>query len=98
MAASSSFVTVSGMFFRAFVPDVFTRMPYLKTFYGVGDFGQLGSGIGIVFGAYLVCFSFLYIICFLFSHGYFSLVLFLALKPFTILRFRLFDSFSADCW
>jgi uncharacterized membrane protein YedE/YeeE len=53
IAVSSSFVSVSGFFFRATVPNVFERMPYLKSFYGVGDYGQLGSGLGIVFGSFL---------------------------------------------
>jgi hypothetical protein len=53
IAVSSTFVSVSGLLFRFTVPDVFNRMPYLKTFYGVADYGQFGSGIGIIAGSYL---------------------------------------------
>jgi uncharacterized membrane protein YedE/YeeE len=53
IAVSSSYVHVSGYVFRGIVPNALERMPYLKTFYGVQDWGQLGSGLGIVFGALL---------------------------------------------
>jgi hypothetical protein len=41
IAVSGSYVSVAGYFFRLTVPNTFERMPYLKNFYGTGDFGQV---------------------------------------------------------
>jgi uncharacterized membrane protein YedE/YeeE len=53
LAASGSFVSVAGMIYATLTGDrEFERLPYFKNFYGAGDFGQLGTVLGIVAGAY----------------------------------------------
>lgn len=53
IAVSSSFVMVIGGLLRLVVSDTDNKMPYLRNFVGVNDFGQLGSSLGIIVGAFL---------------------------------------------
>jgi uncharacterized membrane protein YedE/YeeE len=55
IAVSSTFVMVIGTPFRALLPRAWLgeNMPYLSNFFGVNDYGQLGSSIGVVLGSYL---------------------------------------------
>lgn len=54
LAVSGAFVTISGLFYAAFSGDrKFNNAPYFKNFYGAGDFGQVGTVVGILAGSYL---------------------------------------------
>jgi uncharacterized membrane protein YedE/YeeE len=53
IAVSSTFVMVVGGFLRLIAPDAPNKMPYLKNFFGVNDFGQLGSSLGIILGSFV---------------------------------------------
>lgn len=51
IAASSSYVMVSGFGLRALIPDAMKRFPYLQSFYSVDGYAQLGSSAGVILGA-----------------------------------------------
>jgi uncharacterized membrane protein YedE/YeeE len=55
IAVSSSFVSVIGAPLHFLFPSkwIEKNVPYLSNFYGINDFGQLGSSVGIVLGSFL---------------------------------------------
>lgn len=53
LGASGSYVTLISQIIKSINKDIYQKVPYFTTFNGFSDYGQLGSVLGIILGAYV---------------------------------------------